>query len=119
MPADVGGDPDNLLIVREHERISEQPLGIRPGGPPVPSEIRQGTRIVRLSNLDKMYWPDERITKGDLLRYYRDVAPALLPHIRDRPFTIKRYPDGWQGRPFFRKDVTNYRPHGSSGPRSA
>jgi len=110
VPADVGSDPDNLLIVREHERISEQPLGVSPGGPPVPSEIRRGKRVVRLSNLDKMYWPDERITKGDLLRYYRDVAPALLPHIRDRPFTMKRYPDGWQGRPFFRKDVTNYAP---------
>jgi bifunctional non-homologous end joining protein LigD len=80
------------------------------GEPFVPSEIRRGTRVVRLSNLDKPYWPDERITKGDLLRYYRDVAPALLPHIRDRPFTMKRYPDGWQGRPFFRKDVTNYAP---------
>jgi bifunctional non-homologous end joining protein LigD len=96
--------------VRGHERISEQPRGIGPGEPSVPSEIRRGERVVRLSNLDKPYWPDERITKGDLLRYYRAVAPALLPHIRDRPFTMKRYPDGWQGRPFFRKDVTNYAP---------
>jgi bifunctional non-homologous end joining protein LigD len=63
---------------------------------------------VRLSNLDKPYWPEQGITKGDLLR--RDVAPALLPHIRDRPFAMKRFPDGWQGRPFFRKDVTNYGP---------
>ena len=106
----VGGDPDTLLIVRERERISEQPLGEGLGEPSVPSEIRRGRRVVRLSNLDKPYWPDERITKGDLLRYYRDVAPALLPHIRDRPFTMKRYPDGWQGQPFFRKDVTNYAP---------
>jgi bifunctional non-homologous end joining protein LigD len=110
VPLGVGGDPDNLLIVREHERISEQPLGVGPGEPSVPSEIRRGKRFVRLSNLDKPYWPDERITKGDLLRYYRDVASALLPYIRDRPFTMKRYPDGWQGRPFFRKDVTNYAP---------
>jgi bifunctional non-homologous end joining protein LigD len=78
--------------------------------PSVPSEIRRGTRVLRLSNLDKPFWRDERITKGDLLRYYRDVAPTLLPHIRDRPFTMKRYPDGWQGKPFFRKDVTNYAP---------
>jgi DNA ligase D-like protein (predicted polymerase) len=96
--------------VRKHERISEQPLGVGPGKPSVPSGVRRGKRVVRLSNLDKPYWPDERITKGDLLRYYRAVAPALLPHIRDRPFTMKRYPDGWQGRPFFRKDVTNYAP---------
>src|SRR5262245_33851730 len=77
---------------------------------PVASEIRRGQRAVRLSNLDKLYWPDDGITKGDLLRYYRDVAPTLLPHLRDRPFTMKRFPDGWWARPFFRKDVTNYAP---------
>jgi bifunctional non-homologous end joining protein LigD len=80
------------------------------GEPPVPSEIRRGRRIVRLSNLDKLFWAEQGITKGDLLRYYRDVAPVLLPHIRDRPFTMKRYPDGWQGKPFFRKNVANYAP---------
>jgi bifunctional non-homologous end joining protein LigD len=74
------------------------------------SEVRRGERVVRLSNLDKPYWPEQRITKGDLLRYYREVAPALLPHIRDRPFTMKRYPDGWRGQPFFRKNVANYAP---------
>jgi bifunctional non-homologous end joining protein LigD len=77
---------------------------------PVASEIRRGKRTVRLSNLAKPYWPEERITKGDLLRYYREVAPTLLPHIRDRPFTMKRYPDGWAGQPFFRKDAKNYAP---------
>src|SRR5215831_2051587 len=76
----------------------------------LPSEIRRGERVVRLSNLDKPFWPEEGITKGDLLRYYRDVAPTLLPHVRDRPFTMKRYPDGWQGRPFFRKNVAGYAP---------
>jgi len=65
---------------------------------------------VRLSNLDKPFWPEEGITKGDLLRYYCDVAPTLLPHLRDRPFTMKRYPDGWQGQPFFRKNAANYAP---------
>jgi bifunctional non-homologous end joining protein LigD len=98
-----------LAIVRKRERTSGQAfVGSREG--PVPSEIRRGDRRVRLSNLDKPYWPEAGITKGDLLRYYRDVAPTLLPHLRDRPFTMKRYPDGWQGRPFFRKDVTNYAP---------
>jgi bifunctional non-homologous end joining protein LigD len=65
---------------------------------------------VRLSSHEKLYWPESGITKGDLLRYYRDIAPTLLPHLRDRPFTMKRYPNGWQGQPFFRKDVTNYAP---------
>ena len=66
---------------------------------PLPAEIRGGKRVLKLSNLDKVFWPDEGITKGDLLAYYRAVAPVLLPHLRDRPFTMKRYPDGIERRP--------------------
>jgi bifunctional non-homologous end joining protein LigD len=72
---------------------------------PLESEIRKGTRVLKLSNLDKPFWPEEGITKGDLLSYYRRVAPVLLPHLKDRPFTMKRYPDGWQGKFFFQKDA--------------
>ena len=61
--------------------------------------------MLRLSNLDKPFWPDEGITKGELLAYYRDVAHVLVPHLRDRPFTMKRYPDGWQGKCFFQKEA--------------
>jgi len=77
---------------------------------PLETEIRRGRRTLRLSNLDKVFWPDEGITKGDLLAYYREVAPALLPHLRDRPFTMKRYPDGWQGNHFFQKDAPSHMP---------
>ena len=77
---------------------------------PIPDEIRKGKRVLRLSNLDKPFWPDEGITKGDLLAYYRDVAPVLVPHLRDRPFTMKRYPDGWQGKFFFQKDAPSHMP---------
>ena len=77
---------------------------------PVEPEIRRGRRILKLSNLDKPFWPDEGITKGDLLSYYRDVAPALVPHLRGRPFTMKRYPDGWQGKHFFQKDAPSHTP---------
>jgi bifunctional non-homologous end joining protein LigD len=71
---------------------------------PVPDVIKKGKRVLRLSNLDKEFWPDEGITKGDLLAYYRDVAAVVVPHLRDRPFTMKRYPDGWRGKHFFQKD---------------
>jgi bifunctional non-homologous end joining protein LigD len=77
---------------------------------PLETEIRRGRRALRLSNLDKVFWPEEGITKGDLLSYYREVAPALLPHLRDRPFTMKRYPDGWQGNHFFQKDAPSHMP---------
>ncbi len=79
----------------------EEPLG---------TEIRRGKRVLELSNLDKPFWPDEGITKGDLIAYYRDVAPVLVPHLRGRPFTMKRYPDGWQGNHFFQKDAPSHMP---------
>jgi bifunctional non-homologous end joining protein LigD len=65
---------------------------------------------VKLSNLDKVFWPDEGITKGDLLDYYRAVAPVVLPHLRDRPFTMRRYPDGIAGKAFFQKDAPKHMP---------
>jgi bifunctional non-homologous end joining protein LigD len=77
---------------------------------PVPTEIRKGKRVLKLSNLDKPFWPDEGITKGDLLAYYRDVAEALVPHLKDRPFTMKRYPDGAFGKFFFQKDAPSHMP---------
>jgi len=78
--------------------------------PSIEPEIRRGRRTLRLSNLDKPFWPEEGITKGDLLAYYRDVAEVLVPHLRKRPFTMKRYPDGWQGKSFFQKQAPSHIP---------
>ena len=78
--------------------------------PPVEPEIRRGRRTLKLSNLDKPFWPEEGITKGELLAYYRDVAPVLVPHLRKRPFTMKRYPDGWNGKSFFQKQAPSHVP---------
>jgi bifunctional non-homologous end joining protein LigD len=72
---------------------------------PIETEIKKGKRVLRLSNLDKVFWPDEGITKGDLLAYYRDVADVLVPHLEKRPFTMKRYPNGIKEDFFFQKDA--------------
>jgi bifunctional non-homologous end joining protein LigD len=67
-------------------------------------------RELRLSNLNKVYWPGEGITKGDLLAYYWNVADRILPHLRDRPLTMKRMPDGLAGEPFYEKQVPAHAP---------
>jgi len=72
--------------------------------------IRRGRRELSVSNLDKLFWPDEGITKGDLLDYYEAVAPVLVPHLRGRPFTMRRYPDGAYGKAFFQKDAPKHMP---------
>jgi bifunctional non-homologous end joining protein LigD len=77
---------------------------------PLPTELRKGSRTLKLSNLDKTFFPIERIAKGDLLAYYRAVAPVLVPHLKDRPFTMIRYPDGIEGKHFFQKDAPSHMP---------
>ena len=59
---------------------------------------------VEISNADKVWWPDEGITKGDIARYYHGISPVLLPWMRDRPLTAERCPDGMLGGCFYRKN---------------
>jgi bifunctional non-homologous end joining protein LigD len=62
-------------------------------------------REVKLSSADRVLYPEDGITKGDLFDYYGKVADAVLPHVRDRPFTFKRYPHGIRGEVYFQKQV--------------
>jgi bifunctional non-homologous end joining protein LigD len=72
--------------------------------------IRVDNKEVRLTNLQKTFWPAEGITKGQLIQYYADVSPFLLPHIRDRAMVMKRYPHGADGDFFFMKRAPVPRP---------
>jgi len=67
-------------------------------------------RDVKFSNLDKIFWPEEKYTKGDLVEYYRAIAPWLLPYLKDRPVVLTRYPDGIAGKWFFQKDAPAFIP---------
>ena len=60
---------------------------------------------VNLTSGERVLFPEDGITKGDLFRYYERVAPALVPHLRDRPFTLKRYPHGITGEVYFQKQI--------------
>src|SRR5438876_6257333 len=77
---------------------------------PVADRITNGTRELKLSNLDKVFFPVEGMTKGDLIEYYREVAPVLVPHLKDRPFTMVRWPDGIEAGRFFQKDAPSHMP---------
>ena len=60
---------------------------------------------VKLTHLDKIFWPKERYTKGDVIAYYEKIAPYLLPHLKDRAESLNRFPDGIKGKHFYQKDV--------------
>jgi len=72
--------------------------------------LELGKRAVSLTNLQKPFWPELGITKGDLIQYYADVAPVLLPHLEDRAMVMKRYPHGAGGEFFFMKRAPSPRP---------
>ena len=71
---------------------------------------RAGERELRLSNLDKVFWPDEGYNKADLLTYYFNVSPVMLPHLIDRPLTMKRMPNGVNGDFFYEKNAPRHTP---------
>jgi bifunctional non-homologous end joining protein LigD len=73
-------------------------------------EVDIGGRVLSLSNLDKVLFPRVGFTKGQLIDYYTRIAPAVLPHLRGRPLTLKRYPDGVEGQFFYEKQSPSHRP---------
>jgi bifunctional non-homologous end joining protein LigD len=74
-------------------------------------EVEVNGRVVRLTNLNKLFWPKRGVTKRDLIQYYIDVAPVLLPHLKDRAMVMKRYPNGAGGDFFFMKRAPSPRPN--------
>ena len=85
-----------------------QPIGARKDGDAWWFEV--DGRELRLSNLDKIFWPDENYTKGDLLAYYFNVAHLIVPHLAERPLTLKRMPDGIDGPHFYEKSAPSHVP---------
>ena len=67
-------------------------------------------REVKFTNLEKVFFPGGKFTKGDLIRYYVDVAPFILPHLKDRPVTLIRFPDGVTGEKFYEKNAPKFAP---------
>lgn len=68
-------------------------------------ELKFGKKTVKLTNLDKLYWPTEKISKGDLLDYYEKMGDYILPYLKDKPISMNRFPNGIDKQSFFQKDV--------------
>jgi bifunctional non-homologous end joining protein LigD len=77
---------------------------------PKRSQLDVGGKTLNVTNLEKVLYPEAGFTKGDLINYYIRVSPVLLPHLKDRPITLKRYPDGVDGAFFYEKECPSHRP---------
>lgn len=74
------------------------------------NEITVDDRTISLSNLDKIFFPDDGVSKGDLIDYYRRIAGVMLPHMAGRPISMQRFPDGIAGEGFYQKEAPAYFP---------
>src|SRR5262249_26167603 len=92
-----------------HKRVH----GDAPATPPHSGRSTPQTtpeRNFKPTNLDKVFWPEQGYTKGDLLHYYWTIARWMLPYLKDRPAVLTRYPDGIEGKSFFQKDAPQFAP---------
>ncbi|HUG55670.1 MAG TPA: DNA ligase D, partial [Candidatus Limnocylindrales bacterium] len=97
---------------REAAMASATAAPARPAAPRerVPAALEVEGRTVKLSNLDKVLFPEDGYTKADLIRYYIEVSPFLIPWLRDRPLTLKPFPDGITGTTFYQKNKPSFTP---------
>jgi len=72
--------------------------------------LKIGRHILHVDNLEKVLFPQDGITEGDLIDYYKRIADTMLPHVRDRPVTMQRFPDGIDGEGFYQKEAPDYFP---------
>jgi len=97
-----------MAVSRVDKRASAKRA--RPKASRTESTLNVNGRSVPVSNLDKVFYPETGFTKGQVIDYYIRVSPVLLPHLKDRPLTLKRYPDGVTGGFFYEKRCPPYRP---------
>lgn len=97
--------PPRACRAAPEDEIIEAALQADVPAAPLPKPSLQNSSKLQLSNLDKVFWPEEGYTKGDLLTYYERIAPALLPLLEDRPIMLVRYPDGIEGKNFYQWNV--------------
>jgi bifunctional non-homologous end joining protein LigD len=74
------------------------------------TDVTVGSRVIRLSNLDKVLWPETGFTKGQLIDYYARIATVMVPHVQGRPITLRRWPDGVNAGSFYEKNCPSHRP---------
>ena len=92
--------PEDCLPVDAGRRLAE----------PAPPVEAAPERVVHFTNLDKPFWPEDGYVKGDLVDYYRVIAPWILPYLADRPVVLTRFPDGIDGKSFFQKNAPEFAP---------
>ncbi|HEY2004721.1 MAG TPA: DNA ligase D [Candidatus Saccharimonadia bacterium] len=99
-----GGSPDTAGSLNVEGNTEEKGSS----QPAMGSELTATASRVKLTHLDKLFWPADHLTKGDLIAYYDHIADTILPYLKDRPESLNRHPNGIEGGSFFQKDVEKH-----------
>ncbi len=102
----IGGEMPSGRVVRERVHVDATATH-EPPPPPAKAPVE---KKIAFSNLNKVFWPADKYTKGDLIEYYRSVSKWLLPYLVNRPVVLTRYPDGIDGKSFYQKDAPVFAP---------
>src|SRR5213594_1354928 len=114
-PKDCTGE-ERVESAKKAQQAAKQAAVKPPSGdgtapaPRVPAVLEVEGRRVKLTNHEKVLWPEDGYTKADLIRYYTEVSPYLIPWLRDRPLTLKPFPDGISGQSFYQKNKPGFTP---------
>lgn len=112
-------EKDTAQLTSDHKQLRSKKVLTSPGkkdrktflNPTDESQVRHiNDHEMKFTNLSKLYWPKEKITKRDMLNYYYQVAPYMLPYLKDRPHSLHRQPDGITGESFYQKDIKGKSP---------
>ena len=104
-----------ITIIKENKMLANKKIIVPAGkatrksllNPTDETQVRNiNSHEIKFTNLSKVYWPKEKVTKRDMLNYYYQVAPFILPYLKDRPQSLNRFPNGINGESFYQKDVT-------------
>ncbi len=95
---------DDCVIAPAEDRVADAPAAA------AALQTDPDQRKLQLTNLTKVFWPEHGYTKGDLIAYYRAIAPWILPYLKDRPTVMTRFPDGIHGKSFYQKDLPGWVP---------
>lgn len=94
---------EDRVIIKPHNKRARKSLL----NPTDETQVREVEgHPIKFTNLSKIYWPAEKVTKRDMLNYYYQIAPYILPYLKDRPQSLNRFPNGINGKSFYQKDVT-------------
>jgi bifunctional non-homologous end joining protein LigD len=119
---EIGADTDKIVAEAEEQAVLKKAKTTRKKKPEkLPSDILLATsndteekkvdgHLIKFTHLNKLYWPEDGITKREMFNYYHQVAPLILPYLKDRPMSLNRFPGGIHGESFYQKNVTDKAP---------